>query len=70
MLVTEFGGAAHLDNITQIGTIEAQERTLVRHNATERPDPEDRKALHLAHLPESRVASCSSSHTAPTPSAS
>ncbi len=33
VLVTEFGGAAHLDNITLIGTIEAQERSLVRRPA-------------------------------------
>ncbi len=33
VLVTEFGGAAHLDNITLIGTIEAQERGLVRRPA-------------------------------------
>lgn len=30
IFVTEYGGVAHLDNITLIGTIEAQERHLVR----------------------------------------
>jgi hypothetical protein len=32
VLVTEFGGAAHLDNLTLTGTLQAQERSLVRLN--------------------------------------